>query len=88
MMEKTSEGVVLKIKVRPSSREFRFEQRPDGELILEIKSAPERGEANTEILKRLKEIFRRDVSLLRGHKSRNKLVLIRGADIREIKDKL
>ena len=88
MMEETDEGVILRLKVKPSSREFRFEQTPEGELILEVKSAPEKNEANAEMLRRLKAIFRRDVSLLRGQRSKTKIVLIRGADIKEIKDKL
>jgi len=88
MMEETSEGVILRLRVKPSSSHFRLEPRPDGELVMELKAPAERNEANMELLKRLKAIFRRDVSLLRGHRGRTKTVLIRGADIKEIKDKL
>jgi len=88
MIEETSDGVVLRLKVKHSSKRFRLWQRPDGELILEVKGPAERDEANKEVLERLKAIFGREPELLRGRRSKTKLVLIRGADAKEIKDKL
>ncbi len=88
MMEQTSEGVVMKLKVKPGSRRFRLEPAPNGEIVLEVKSPPEKGKANAEVLKRLKAILGHDAEIMQGHRSRNKVVLIRGAEIRDIKDKL
>jgi len=88
MIEETSEGVLLGLRVKPSSSHFRFSTNPKGELVMELKSPAEKDEANAELIKRLKAIFRHDVSLLRGRRSRNKVVLIRGASAVEVKDKL
>jgi len=88
MIEETPEGVLMRLKVKPSSSHFTFKTNPKGELVMELRAPAEKEQANTELLKRLKAIFRRDVSLLRGRHSKNKVVLIRGADEKEVKDKL
>jgi uncharacterized protein (TIGR00251 family) len=87
-MEQTDEGVLLQIKVKPSSSHFTFKTNPKGELIMELKAPAEKDQANTELVRRLKAIFRKDVSLLRGQKSKTKTILVRGATATEIKDKL
>jgi uncharacterized protein (TIGR00251 family) len=79
-IKETAQGVILTLKVKPSSGEFGFAGG-----VLKLKSPPEGGKANMEIVKGLKKLFGLEVSLLSGFKSREKLILIQGAKAPEIR---
>lgn len=79
-LKETLEGTVLKIKVKPDSGSFGF----SGD-ILELKSRPEGGKANMEILKGLKKLFGKEVLILSGFKSREKVILVKGAGIEDVR---
>jgi uncharacterized protein (TIGR00251 family) len=70
-----SGGVILELKVKPGSHHFFLHS--DG--LIEVKSAPENNKANMEIVKELKRLFGKEVSLVSGFKSRRKVVLVKGA---------
>jgi hypothetical protein len=67
----------ISVKVKPNSKEEKIEKISDSEFLLWVRSAPKEGKANQEIAKLLSEYFdvpRTDISIVRGHKSRNKIV--------------
>ena len=70
-------GVYFGIRVKPSSPAFRIAIDSEG-VIMEIRSPPEDNRANKEIIQRLRRIFRRDVSIVSGLKSREKVIFVRG----------
>ncbi len=73
-MEKTT----LKIKVSTGKPQFKIDVV--GELLLiEIESNPEKGKANKEIVKRLKKIFKSEVEIVSGLKSREKIVEVKSS---------
>lgn len=87
-----SNGVIIKIHVKPSSKktELAYEY---GELIFYTKEPPIKGRANNSLIKYLAKrlgFSQSSISIVRGAKSRDKVVLIRGASrddiIRKIKD--
>ncbi|MFA5764114.1 MAG: DUF167 domain-containing protein [archaeon] len=69
------ESTKLKLKVSTGKSKFKVEL--DGELLLvEIKSTPEKGKANKEIIKELKKFFKSDIKMLSGFKSKEKIIEI------------
>ncbi len=50
-------------------------------------SPPKEGKANLEIVKGLKRIFRKDVEIVKGFKGREKVILVKGAELWEIEDR-
>ncbi len=71
--KETSGGLVISVRVKPNSGAFRL--HPDGTL--EIRSPPGEGKANAEIVKELSRLFGTDAVILRGRKSRRKLILLK-----------
>jgi len=66
-----------KIRLRVSTGKSKFKIEFDGELLLvEIKSIPEKGKANKEIIKQIKNFFKSDVKILSGFKSKEKIIEI------------
>jgi uncharacterized protein (TIGR00251 family) len=81
-MEKTK----LKLKVLTGKPQFNTKLK-DGLLLVEIKSNPEKGKANKEIIKGLKKIFRKEVKIISGLKNKEKIVEI-DSSIEEIMKRL
>ena len=88
----SEKGTFLRIIVRPNSKEKNFVSKvTPGAIIINLKGPAREGKANSELLKRLSKILRlstRDISLVAGHKSREKTVLIVGIDAEELTNKL
>ena len=71
-------GIALEIKVVPNSKEFKivgFDEWSNS-LKIKVKSAPEKGKANKELVEKLQEILKTKVKILQGEKSANKKILI------------
>ncbi len=78
----SEKGLILNIKIKPKSREFKLDLEKS---ILYIKSSPFKGEANKEIIKGLKGIFGKEIEIIKGFKSREKLILIKDMSLEEFK---
>jgi uncharacterized protein (TIGR00251 family) len=83
MMKETRDGLIIEVMVKPNSKRFAL-TRKDGQLILEVTSPPREGKANMEIIKGLKRLFGKDVEIVRGLKSKDKVILVRGANADEV----
>ena len=73
------EIVYIKVKVQPRSSKPGVEEISPEEFKVRVQAPPAQGEANKEILKRLSDHFDLPSSrivILRGHKSRQKLVSV------------
>jgi len=70
----------LTIKVKPSSRKQEIIKISDEEYKVYLKSRAEDNKANIELLKMLKKYFGRQARIIKGARSRNKII--------EIADKL
>ncbi len=75
-MKSHPQGVLIEVRVKPSSGRFSLSRRGD-ELVIEVTSPPQEGRANTEIVKALRKLTGHEVEILKGHKGRRKLILIR-----------
>ena len=78
----------LEILVRPRSRRAGLEGfRADGKLVLAVQAPPEDGRANEAVAEVLGEslgVKRKDISIVRGARSRAKLVEVAGIDEPEL----
>lgn len=88
----TARGTLLRVIVRPNSKEKDFiaEVSPES-IIINLKGPAREGKANSELLKGLSKILKISTSNLRlvaGHKSKEKTVLIVSVNAEEIANKL
>lgn len=70
-------ALVIEIKVTPQSGKFKFEQDSKGNLKCFLKSAPEKGAANKELIKGLSKNLRipqNDIEIIQGATIRNKTI--------------
>ena len=75
--------IELRLRVLPSSSRQAVEILPDGTVKASLKSPPEKGKANRELVKvlaRLLHVKRGEIKIKSGLKSREKSILIRGVD--------
>lgn len=80
-------GVLLSVRVRPGSREFRLKASVDA-LLLDVTNLPVKGKVNREIIKELGRLFSCEVEIVKGFKSRGKLVLLRGLGVEDVEKTL
>jgi uncharacterized protein (TIGR00251 family) len=76
-VQETPEGLLVSVKVRPNSQNFRLYKKDD-KLFLEVASPARENRANQEIVRELSGLLRCGVSILSGLKSKRKLLLLRG----------
>lgn len=68
--------MIIKIKVKPNSREQKIEKISDNEFKIHLKEKAENNKANLELLKLLRREFKKPARIIKGLKSKNKLVEI------------
>lgn len=72
-------ALVFEVKVLPSAGSFGFFRDRNGDLKCRLKSAPEKGKANHELVRELAKLLdvgQADVELIAGHTSRKKKIKI------------
>ncbi|MBY8997547.1 MAG: DUF167 domain-containing protein [Candidatus Thorarchaeota archaeon] len=88
----TARGTLVRVIVRPNSKENKLIAEVSPEAIyINLKGPAREGKANSELLKRLSKILKistGDISLVAGHKSREKTVLIVTIDAAELTNRL
>lgn len=65
----------IKVKVKPMSEKQSIE-KINNKYIINLKQKPEDNKANIELLKLLKKKFKKNVKIIKGLKSKNKVVEI------------
>ncbi|MFX1484514.1 MAG: DUF167 domain-containing protein [Promethearchaeota archaeon] len=88
----TEKGTFLRVIVRPNSREKRFvtEKSPDT-IVVNLKNPAREGKANSELVKRLARALKTStasVTIVAGHKSKEKTVLVLGLSPAEVDSRL
>lgn len=77
-------SVFITVRVNPASGRFRFYEK-DGRFFVDVKNRPDKGMVNREIVVNLGKLLGREVEIAGGHKSREKLVLVKGASLEEVR---
>jgi uncharacterized protein (TIGR00251 family) len=80
-------GVLITIRVKPNSRRFAIKRVVD-QIVVEVKNAPVKGKANEDAIQGLSDFFRKPVQILKGHKSKQKILLIQNVTLPEIQFRL
>ncbi|MBK4731785.1 DUF167 domain-containing protein [Oxynema sp. CENA135] len=68
---------LIKVKVKPNSKQQKIDREADGSLTIRLKSPPIEGKANDELIKLLAKTFKvpkSAITIKSGATSRNKLV--------------
>jgi uncharacterized protein (TIGR00251 family) len=79
----TKDGIVLNLRVSPGARRISIEGPYGAALKMRVAAPPVCGKANAEVerfLAQSLEVSRSDVAVIRGSSSRDKVVLVRGAE--------
>ena len=88
----TARGTLLRVIVRPNSKEKDFIAHITPEaIIVNLKGPARDGQANSELLKRLSKLLKMstsDISLVAGHKNGEKTLLVVGMSAEELTNKL
>ena len=86
-MKETARGVIIHIRVVPRSAKCEIVGIQDDALKLKITAPPVEGQANAECIRFLSDILKvrkNQVTIVRGHKSKNKTVAIEGIGKKDI----
>ncbi|CAK9818755.1 UPF0235 protein C15orf40 homolog [Anthophora plagiata] len=84
-------NVTIKIQAKPGAKHNNVTDISDDAVGVAISAPPVEGEANTELVKYLASILgmrKSDVSLDRGSKSRQKVVVVSGTTVEKVLEKL
>ena len=88
----TARGTLVRVIVRPNSKENKFIAEVNPEAIhINLKGPAREGKANSELIKKLSKILKistSEISLVAGHKSREKTLLVVGISVEELKNRL
>ena len=86
-MDKSDQGVILDVYVKPRSKEFKILVEDNG-LVVFSREAPVKGRVNKELVRELSRFFKRQVDIVSGLTSSSKRILIRGASVEEVNETL
>ena len=81
----------ISVRLKPGSKRDSIEIKDDETVAISITSRPVEGKANEHVIRLLSKTLRvskSSCSIIRGGKSRNKVIAIQGFDREEIIDKL
>ena len=77
-IKETSQSTLLHVQVVPKGKKFAvigFDEW-NGSLKIRLKEKPEKGKANKELIKELRNFFGAKVEIVKGKKQRQKMLLI------------
>jgi uncharacterized protein len=82
-INETKNGVIITVFVKPNSPKFRIELDGD-EIVAHCTEEPVKGKVNKEIIKEFTKLFHTKVEIVFGATSRQKKLLIKDAERKEI----
>ncbi|MDH5375148.1 MAG: DUF167 family protein [Candidatus Bathyarchaeota archaeon] len=86
-VQETKQGVILEVYVKPRSKDFKIVADGD-EIAVFCKEEPVKGKVNKELVKKLSKLFHKEVKIVSGFTSKQKRLLIRGAEIKDVQQLL
>jgi uncharacterized protein len=78
-ISETKDGTVIEVFVKPNSQKFEVTVEDD-EIIVRCKEEPVKGKVNKEIIKEFSKLFHSKIEIVSGLTSKQKKLLIKGAD--------
>jgi uncharacterized protein (TIGR00251 family) len=80
---KTAQGIVLDVYVKSNSKKFQI-QTDEDKLVVFCRETPVKGRVNRELMKELSRLFERRVEIVSGFSSRQKKILVRDIEAKEV----
>jgi len=68
--------MIIEVKVKPGAKKEEIDKVSENKYIIKLKEKPEDNKANLELLRLLKRHFGKEVKLIKGLKSKNKIVRV------------
>lgn len=90
-IKETKQGSLLALKAQPGAARNAINGIHDGCLKVQITTAPDKGKANGAIIKLLAKelgVLKTNIEIVKGEKSRNKVVLFHGISSDNLRDLL
>lgn len=84
MLQETTDGVILSVKLTPKSSKSEIIGIENNELKIRVATVPEKGAANEALIKFLSKkigVGTSQIEIISGEQSRHKRLLIKGIDI-------
>jgi len=78
-IQKTKQGVILEVYVKPRSKDFKIVADGDG-IVVFCREEAAKGKVNKELIKNLSRFFHKKVELVSGFTSKQKKLLIKDAE--------
>ena len=72
--------MILKIKVKPHSGKQEVIKISDEEYVVSLKKPAEDNKANIELIKLMRKYLKKDINIIKGLKSRNKIIEVKNAN--------
>ena len=69
--------MMLKIRAKPNSKKQEIRKISEKEYIISLKENAENNKANLELLKVMKKYLRKDIKIIKGLRSRNKIIEVK-----------
>jgi uncharacterized protein (TIGR00251 family) len=88
MLQQTNQGICFKVKVIPKASRSELVEWENDELKVRLAAVPEKGEANTELLRYLADILgvgKSKIQLVQGETSRHKRVCVAGLTLEDVR---
>ena len=76
-MQKTLDGILIEARIKTGCSSFSI-KKSEVKFLIEVSAPPVEGKANKEIVKEMKKIFKTDIEIVKGLKSKDKIILIKG----------
>lgn len=80
-LKENADGITIEIKVQPRASRNQIVGEQDGSLKIKLTAPPVEGEANQALVDYLASVLdtpRRNIILLKGESSRNKIIAVKG----------
>ena len=69
--------MIIDVKVKPNSEKQEIKKISDKKYVVSLKKRDKDNKANIELLKLLKKYFKKEVKIVKGLKSKNKIVEVK-----------
>ena len=94
-LQENRDGILIEVLVKPGSKAVKIEfDYTTKQFNINLKSPPTKGKANKELLRVLKQFMEKlgfqspQCTIIRGHTSRTKVILIENINVGELQEKL
>lgn len=75
-MDKTEQGTIIEVKIKPNSGKFGIINE-NGKITIKTKNKPEKGRANLEIINEITKLTKSETRIIKGLTSSKKTLLIK-----------